>query len=82
MKVIKLNDPQPLPCPACKGYFGYQYSDLFRMHYTSFHDPNGKYEGGEYSHGVCLNRSITTYCCNCSRKLPFKLKRQPSETVE
>lgn len=82
MKVIKLNDPQPLPCPACKGSFGYQYSDLFRMHYTSFHDAYGNYDGGEYSDGACLNRATKAYCRQCGTKLPFKIKRIEGESVE
>lgn len=81
MLVIKINEEQPLPCPKCKEKFGYQYSDTFRMHYTSFHDAEGKYEGGEYSDGNCLNRAVTVYCTNCCTKLPFKLKRERFETV-
>ena len=32
---IKVTEAQPLPCPYCNGFYGYQYSDLFRMSYTS-----------------------------------------------
>lgn len=76
MLVIKLKDPQPLDCPRCKSKEGYQYSDLFRMSYSSFHLPNGEYEGGEYNTGMCLNRGVKLYCCNCGSKLPFKLDRK------
>ena len=75
MIIIKLNEPQPLNCPKCKSKMGYQYSDLFRMSYSSFHNTSGKYEGGEYNTGVCLNRGVMVYCANCRAKLPFKLNR-------
>lgn len=73
--IIKLKDPQPLDCPRCKFKHGYQYSDLFRMSYTSFHDAGGMYEGGQYNDGLCLNRGVLLYCTNCGEKLPFKLDR-------
>lgn len=28
---IKVTEAQPLPCPYCNGFYGYQYSDLFRI---------------------------------------------------
>lgn len=76
MTVINLKDPQPLDCPKCKSKEGYQYSNLHRMSYTSFHSPTGEYEGGEYSDGVCLNYGSTCYCCNCGTKLPFKINKE------
>lgn len=82
MTVIELNQPQPHDCPKCKEKFGYQYSDLFRMHYTSFHDETGKYYGGEYSSGVQLNKAVSCFCTNCETRLPFKLKRTKTETVD
>lgn len=78
---IKVNDPQPLDCPKCETKHGYQYSDAFRMHYTSFHTPDGKYEGGEYSDGRCLNKGVATFCCNCGTRLGFKLIRTTFEEV-
>lgn len=79
---IKMNEPQPLDCPRCKTKHGYQYSDTFRMQYTSFHNADGKYDGGEYSDGTCLNRAVSTFCCNCGTRLPFKLERVTGENVE
>lgn len=43
---IKVTEAQPLPCPYCNGFYGYQYSDLFRMSYTSVHNSDGTYSGG------------------------------------
>ena len=40
---IKVTEAQPLPCPYCNGFYGYQYSDLFRMSYTSVHNSDGTY---------------------------------------
>lgn len=79
---IKIGEPQPLPCPKCNGLFGYQYSDLFRMYYTSIHNPDGMYYGGEYSDGTNLNRSKTVYCASCGAKLPFTLMREDREQIE
>lgn len=73
---IKLNEPQPAECPKCKSYEGYQYSDYMKVHYTSQHDAEGKYEGGEYSHGRIINEAVSTFCCNCGTRLPFKLVRE------
>jgi hypothetical protein len=81
MLTIKLNDPQPLDCPQCKSKYGYQYSDLFRMSYTSYHDENGKYDGGTYNDGVCLNRGVSTFCLNCGTRLPFRLDRSGKDDV-
>ena len=81
MIAIKLNEPQPLVCPKCKSIEGYQYSDLFRMSYTSFHNKEGKYEGGQYNDGTCLNRGLSAFCCNCGTRLPFKLERTFVEDV-
>lgn len=78
MKKIQINigDPQPLPCAHCKVAHGYQYSDYISVHYTSFHENNGGYEGGEYSTGCkTLNKGNSAYCCNCGKKLSFKLIR-------
>lgn len=69
---IKIGEPQPLPCPKCNRSFGYQYSDLFRMYYTSIHNPDG----------TNLNRSKTVYCASCGAKLPFTLMREDREQVE
>ena len=79
---IKVTEAQPLPCPYCNGFYGYQYSDLFRMSYTSVHNSDGTYSGGEYSDGVSLNKSKTAYCVNCGTKLPFTLIREGEEQVE
>jgi hypothetical protein len=81
MITIKLNEPQPLDCPNCKSKEGYQYSDLFRMHYTSFHNADGQYEGGQYNDGMRLNRAVTCYCVNCGERLPFKLDRDGIQGV-
>ena len=79
---IRIHEPQPLPCPNCKECEGYQYFDLYRMGYTSFHKSDGKYEGGQYNDGTVVNKGKTVYCCNCGTKLPFKLKREGHENVE
>lgn len=81
MLVIELNAPQPLDCIKCKSKEGYQYFDLFRMGYTSYHNSEGKYEGGQYNDGRCLNKGVTTFCCNCGTKLPFKLNRNDIQDV-
>lgn len=79
---IRIGEAQPLPCPDCGGYYGYNYSDLFRMSYTSEHNAAGKYEGGAYSDGTSLNKAKTAYCSNCGCKLPFRLIREDGERVE
>ena len=79
---IKIAEPQPLPCPNCKGFNGYQYYDSYRMGYISYHNADGEYEGGEYNDGVPLNKAKHAYCCNCGAKLPFKLQRELFENVE
>lgn len=79
---IKIKDPQPVPCPRCGGFEGYQYSDLYRMSYTSVHTAEGEYEGGEYNSGTNLNKGKIPYCANCGARLPFKLRRTEDETVE
>ena len=76
---IKINNPKPLPCTYCKTKEGYQYSDTFRMHYTSYHTQEGVYDGGSYSDGKRINQSSKAYCCNCGKLLPFKLKRERFE---
>ena len=81
MKTIKINESQPEPCPNCGGFEGYQYSDLFRQHYTSFHNADGSYYGGEYSSGKTAHKAVRAYCMNCLTLLPFKLIREDSETV-
>jgi hypothetical protein len=82
MVTIKLNEPQPLDCPECKSKEGYQYSDLYRMSYTSQHNSYGEYEGGQYNDGVNLNRGVSTFCCNCGARLPFKLDRSGIQNVD
>lgn len=79
---IRINDPQPLPCPKCNRREGYQYFDSYRMGYTAFHKANGENEGGQYNDGALLNKAKTVYCCNCGEKLPFKLEREIAEDVE
>ena len=79
---IKITEAQPLPCPYCGGFYGYQYSDLFRMSYTSVHNSDGTYSGGEYSDGVSLNKSKTAYCVNCGTRLPFTLIREGGVLIE
>lgn len=78
---IKVGEPQPLPCPRCGNYYGYQYRDLYRMGYNTCHNKNGEYEGGEYDDGVLLNKAVIVYCANCGRRLPFKLQRTDSEEL-
>ena len=79
---IKITEAQPLPCPYCGGFYGYQYSDLFRMSYTSVHTSDGTYSGGEYSDGVSLNKGKLAYCVNCGTRLPFTLIREGGEQIE
>ena len=79
---IKINEPQPLPCLHCKGYNGYQYSDSFRIKYTSIHLANGEYEGGEYNDDTLIHKAKTAYCANCGTVLPFTLDRGENENVE
>lgn len=79
---IKINEKQPLPCPNCEDCMGYQYFDLFRMGYISYHGADGVYKGGEYNDGKLINKAKTAYCSNCGTKLPFKLIRKDNETVE
>lgn len=69
---IKITEAQPLPCPYCGGFYGYQYSDLFRMSYTSVHT----------SDGVSLNKGKLAYCVNCGTRLPFTLIREGGEQIE
>jgi hypothetical protein len=83
MLSIKINEPQPKPCPKCNSFEGYQYSDYMTIHYTSFHSEVGKYDGGEYSAGSkILNKGKSAFCCNCGTRLPFKLIRTDSENVD
>ncbi len=81
IKEIKINDPQPVPCPHCGGIHGYKYYDLIRMHYMSEHNADGSYWGGEYTSGKPINRGKTAFCSNCDEKLPFKLIRNDKEIV-
>ena len=81
MEKIKMNEPQPIDCPKCKSKQGYQYYDLFRMSYTSVHNAEGKYQGGGYSSGKCLNRGVSAFCSNCGEKLPFKIERSDTEKI-
>lgn len=79
---IKINDPQPAPCPKCKELAGYQYSDYMSLHYTSFHSSSGVYESGQYSDVMkTLNLGKSAFCANCGHRLPFRLIRQPFEIV-
>jgi hypothetical protein len=80
---IKIGEHQPVDCENCKSKEGYQYSDFMKLHYTTFHDKEGKQEGGQYSEGASFqNKGITPYCCNCGKKLKFKLIREDLETLE
>ena len=79
---IKINEPQPKPCPKCKEKHGYQYSDYMSVHYTSQHTADGKYEGGAYSDGCKMHHlAKNAYCSNCGTKLPFKLNRKSHEDM-
>lgn len=83
LPVIKICDPQPVACSKCDGFYGYQYSDHMKVHYTSQHSRDGKYEGGSYTDSVnILNRGSTPYCANCGTKLRFKIIRSNNERVE
>ena len=79
---IRIKEKQPLPCKHCNGFYGYQYYDRYKMHYTSVHTEEGVYDGGEYTDGVLMNKGKTAYCANCGEKLPFSLKRELQESVE
>ncbi len=82
MLIIKVNDPQPVGCPTCKSKEGYQYSDLLRLTYTSFHNENGQYEGGQYADFTrVLNKGKSCFCRNCGTRLPFKLESTHTEEV-
>lgn len=82
MLYINVNDPQPLPCPKCKEKEGYQYSDYISLHYTTYHAPNGKHEGGFYSESPkMINQAKEAYCSNCGKKLPFRVNRSRFEDV-
>ena len=81
MKTIKINDPQPVACIMCGGFYGYEYSDLYRLHYMSVHKASGEYERGDYSSGRLIHKAKSAFCANCGAKLPFKLIREDSETV-
>lgn len=78
---IKMNDPQPAECPKCKSKEGYQYHDTFKMDYVSFHNADGKYEGGQYTDGIRLRKGIAVYCRECLEKLPFRMLREDGESV-
>jgi hypothetical protein len=68
---IKINEPQPVDCPQCKAKYGYQYSDYISVHFTSFHEASGEYEGAQYSdYHKTLNKGKSAYCLNCRHKLP------------
>jgi len=83
MQKIKVGENQPVDCNKCESKQGYQYSDFMSLHYTVFHNKNGAYEGGQYSEGAkILNKAITPYCCNCGKRLGFKLNREHSEILE
>ena len=83
LPIIKIGEEQPLECDNCESKEGYQYSDFMKLHYTTFHDKEGKHEGGAYSEGgTIINKGITPYCCNCGTKLNFKLMREQLETLE
>lgn len=80
---IKIGEQQPIECEICNFKYGYQYSDFMKVHYTVFHDSEGKHEGGAYSEGcTMLNKGITPYCTNCGHKLKFKLIRHDFEITE
>lgn len=80
---IHIGEKQPVNCEKCNDKLGYQYSDYMSLHYTSFHDSDGKHEGGEYSESSRKKHLATTpYCINCGSKLKFKLIRTESEQTE
>lgn len=80
---ILIGEKQPVNCEKCNDKLGYQYSDYMSLHYTSFHDSDGKYECGKYSESSKNKHLATTpYCINCGSKLKFKLIRTESEQTE
>ena len=83
MQRIKIGEIQPIECDNCQAKEGYQYSDYMNLHYTTFHDSEGKHEGGQYSEGCKqLNKATTPYCLNCGKRLKFKLIRETFEELE
>jgi hypothetical protein len=83
LPIIKIGEEQPVACENCENKEGYQYSDFMKLHYITFHDKEGKHEGGSYSEGgTIINKGITPYCCNCGNKLNFKLVREHLETLD
>jgi hypothetical protein len=82
MKAIKINEPQPSPCPKCGGYEGYRYYDQYKMHYATTHSADGKYAGGQIEMGRLIHKAVTAYCINCGSRLDFKLVREDCETIE
>ena len=80
---IFIGEKQPVECSNCESKEGYQYSDFMKLHYTTFHDKEGKHDGGTYSESsVILNKGITPYCLNCGERLKFKLIRESIEELE
>jgi hypothetical protein len=80
---IFIGEKQPVECDNCKSKEGYEYSDFMKLHYTTFHDKEGKHDGGHYSEsGTILNKGITPYCLNCGERLKFKLIRESIEELE
>ncbi len=74
--VIKMGDPQPLECPNCEDFYGYQVSDLMRTQYTTRFNPDGSPDGGFYSeYQPIIHEGKTAECQNCGSRLPFKVSR-------
>ena len=73
---IKIGDAQPSPCSNCNEFYGYQHADHVKLHYNCFYDKDGVYEGGQYSeYANTLHKGVSAFCCNCGKRLPFKLIR-------
>ena len=83
LPTIFVGEKQPVKCDNCESKEGYQYYDFIKLHYTTFHDKDGKHDGGSYSESsVILNKGITPYCLNCGERLKFKLIREKIEELE
>lgn len=74
LTAINPGDPQPMECPFCGGFHGYQITDNIRTSYTTQYFSSGQHEGGFYSDfRPVVKHGKEAFCQNCGKKLPIKV---------
>ena len=76
MDKIKVGEKQPVKCPKCKDFLGYEYHDTYRVSIPA------ELKEGQVALGTLVRKSSEAYCTECGSLLPFRLNREIKENVK